>query len=83
MNQANADHHLDGQQIIVALSLQFLFECRQEQKGYNPFYFPEKCFWLIGQGINLRATEMQETASSFSAMAKEVLRISEKDKQSS
>lgn len=35
------------------------------------------------QGINLRATEMQETASSFSAMAKEVLRISEKDKQSS
>ncbi|CAK7355561.1 unnamed protein product [Dovyalis caffra] len=35
------------------------------------------------QGINLRTTEMQETAKSFSAMAKEVLRISEKDKQSS
>ncbi|KAG5245445.1 syntaxin-binding protein [Salix suchowensis] len=30
------------------------------------------------QGINLKTTEMQETASSFSAMAKEVLRISER-----
>ncbi|PIA46731.1 hypothetical protein AQUCO_01500343v1 [Aquilegia coerulea] len=33
------------------------------------------------QGISLRATEMQGTAQSFSAMASEVLRTAEKDKQ--
>ncbi|KAJ8763993.1 hypothetical protein K2173_004864 [Erythroxylum novogranatense] len=33
------------------------------------------------QGINVRATEMQDTARSFSSMAKEVLRIAEKDKR--
>ncbi|KAJ4837935.1 hypothetical protein Tsubulata_022530 [Turnera subulata] len=35
------------------------------------------------QGINLRTAEMQDTAKSFSAMAKEVLRIAEKEKPSS
>lgn len=35
------------------------------------------------QGINLRATDMQGTAQSFSAMAKEMLRTAEKDKSSS
>ncbi|XP_057994797.1 uncharacterized protein LOC110660741 isoform X3 [Hevea brasiliensis] len=32
------------------------------------------------QGINQRATEMQDTAKSFSAMARELLRTAEKDK---
>ncbi|KAH9710609.1 Lgl C domain-containing protein [Citrus sinensis] len=35
------------------------------------------------QGINLKTTEMQDTARSFSSMAKEVLRIAEHDKKSS
>ncbi|KAL7231198.1 hypothetical protein ACSBR2_009461 [Camellia fascicularis] len=35
------------------------------------------------QGISLRTTEMQDTARSFSSMAKEVLRIAEHDKRSS
>ncbi|XP_065855738.1 uncharacterized protein [Euphorbia lathyris] len=34
------------------------------------------------QGINLRTTEMQDSAKTFSAMAKELLRNSEKDKRS-
>ncbi|KAJ4714050.1 Transducin/WD40 repeat protein [Melia azedarach] len=33
------------------------------------------------QGINLRTTEMQDTARSFSSMAKDVLRIAEHDKR--
>ncbi|KAF6154361.1 hypothetical protein GIB67_026817 [Kingdonia uniflora] len=35
------------------------------------------------QGVNLRTTEMQDTARSFSALAKEVLRTAEQDKRSS
>lgn len=35
------------------------------------------------QGINIRTTEMQNSAQSFSSMAKEVLRLSENDKKSS
>ncbi|KAJ0097644.1 hypothetical protein Patl1_29273 [Pistacia atlantica] len=35
------------------------------------------------QGISLRTTEMQDTARSFSSMAKEVLKIAEHDKRSS
>ncbi|KAK3224305.1 hypothetical protein Dsin_011330 [Dipteronia sinensis] len=35
------------------------------------------------QGINLRTTEMQDTARSFSSMAKEMLRTAENDKRSS
>ncbi|WCJ32824.1 Transducin/WD40 repeat-like superfamily protein [Euphorbia peplus] len=35
------------------------------------------------QGINLKATEMQDSAKTFSAMAKELLRTTEKDKRSS
>ncbi|XP_044461920.1 uncharacterized protein LOC123193167 isoform X3 [Mangifera indica] len=35
------------------------------------------------QGINLRTTEMQDTARSFSSMAKEVLKIAEQNKKSS
>ncbi|XP_012065395.1 uncharacterized protein LOC105628567 [Jatropha curcas] len=35
------------------------------------------------QGINLKSTEMQDTAKSFSAMARELLRTAEKDKRSS
>ncbi|KAF7829057.1 Syntaxin-binding protein 5 [Senna tora] len=34
------------------------------------------------QGINLRTTEMQETARSFSSLAKQVLRTAEQDKRS-
>ncbi|KAI4327839.1 hypothetical protein L6164_020257 [Bauhinia variegata] len=34
------------------------------------------------QGINLRATEMQDTARSFSSLAKQVLRTAEHDRQS-
>ncbi|XP_054775821.1 uncharacterized protein LOC129284382 [Prosopis cineraria] len=33
------------------------------------------------QGINLRATEMQDTARSFSSLAKQVLRTAEQDKR--
>ncbi|KAF5200382.1 hypothetical protein FRX31_010029, partial [Thalictrum thalictroides] len=33
------------------------------------------------QGISLRTNEMQGTAQSFSAMANDVLRTAEKDKQ--
>ncbi|XP_050228000.1 uncharacterized protein LOC126677432 isoform X2 [Mercurialis annua] len=35
------------------------------------------------QGINLRTTEMQDTAKSFSAMARELLKTAEKDKGTS
>ncbi|XP_052190065.1 uncharacterized protein LOC127799878 isoform X2 [Diospyros lotus] len=35
------------------------------------------------QGISLRTTQMEDTARSFSSMAKEVLRIAENDKRSS
>ncbi|KAI8536802.1 hypothetical protein RHMOL_Rhmol10G0285300 [Rhododendron molle] len=35
------------------------------------------------QGINIRTTEMQNSAQSFSSMAKEVLRLTENDKKSS
>ncbi|XAR58059.1 hypothetical protein NMG60_11026416 [Bertholletia excelsa] len=35
------------------------------------------------QGISLRTTQMQDTARSFSSMAKEVLRLAEHDKRSS
>ncbi|CAA2975560.1 uncharacterized protein LOC111387404 [Olea europaea subsp. europaea] len=35
------------------------------------------------QGINLKTNEMQDTAQSFSSMAKEVLRIAETDKKGS
>ncbi|PSS00383.1 Syntaxin-binding protein [Actinidia chinensis var. chinensis] len=35
------------------------------------------------QGINIRSTEMQDTARSFSSMAKEVLRLAEHEKRSS
>lgn len=35
------------------------------------------------QGINLRTTEMQNTAKSFSAMAKDLLRTAENDKKNS
>ncbi|KAK2657637.1 hypothetical protein Ddye_010689 [Dipteronia dyeriana] len=35
------------------------------------------------QGINLRTTEMQDTARSFSSIAKEMLRTAENDKRSS
>ncbi|EEF40708.1 conserved hypothetical protein [Ricinus communis] len=35
------------------------------------------------QGINQRATEMQDTARSFSAMARELLKTAEKDKDTS
>ncbi|OVA00628.1 WD40 repeat [Macleaya cordata] len=34
------------------------------------------------QGINMRTTEMEDTAKSFSALAKEVLRTAEQDKRS-
>lgn len=40
-------------------------------------------FFFFWQGINLKTTEMQDTARSFSSMAKEVLRIAEHDKKSS
>ncbi|KAK3410574.1 uncharacterized protein LOC104422838 isoform X1 [Eucalyptus grandis] len=35
------------------------------------------------QGISLKTTEMQDTAKSFSSMAKEVLRVAEHDKRTS
>lgn len=35
------------------------------------------------QGVNLKTTEMQDTARSFSSMAKEVLRLAETDKKGS
>jgi hypothetical protein len=40
--------------------------------------------YLIWQGINLRTTEMQDTAKSFSSMANQVLRTAEQqqDKRS-
>ena len=40
-------------------------------------------FCQMWQGINLRATDMNDTARSFSSMAKEMLRIAEKDKGTS
>lgn len=40
----------------------------------------EICF--IMQGISLKSSEMQDTARSFSSMAKEVLRFAENDKRS-
>lgn len=35
------------------------------------------------QGVSLRTTEMQNTAKSFSSMAKELLRTAEQDRRSS
>jgi hypothetical protein len=45
--------------------------------------FVDRMFCFIWQGINLRTTEMQDTARSFSSMAKELLKTAENDKRSS
>lgn len=52
---------------------------RKKQKKKDRTYLFTFLTW---QGINLRATDMQDTAKSFSSLAKQVLRTSGQDRRS-